>query len=190
MAGDSFLLPPFLQGLILRDVFLLNILSIAFELMEYTLACQLPNFGECWWDHVSDTRLLLPSHWSPAFPASFPGCGLGMRLWPYPLIAHTPHTKVLFPRQQGGGGAWKQGYTCVIGGRVESKPIKHNTLAHTLHTQHTHSGYLIFCYVTALGSGWGWRRVSIWKWRHTTGRDSGRYPHLSEQLLLASPWAV
>ena len=56
--GDSLLLPPFLQALILRDVFLLNVLSIAFELMEYTLECQLPNFGECWWDHVSGTHLL------------------------------------------------------------------------------------------------------------------------------------
>ena len=57
-AGDSLLLHLFLQALILRDVFLLNILSIAFELMEYTLECQLPNFGECWWDHVSGTHLL------------------------------------------------------------------------------------------------------------------------------------
>ena len=132
-AGDSLPLPLFLQGLILRDVFLLNILSIAFELMEYTLACQLPNFGECWWDHVSDTRLLLTLPWSPA---SFPGCGLGMRLWSFlPLIAHTSHTKVLFPRQQGEGGAWKQGYTCVIVGKVESKPIKQHTCTHTTHTQ-------------------------------------------------------
>ena len=26
--------------------------SVGFELLEYTLECQLPNFGECWWDHV------------------------------------------------------------------------------------------------------------------------------------------
>ena len=31
--------------------------SIGFELMEYTLECQLPNFGECWWDHVSDLTI-------------------------------------------------------------------------------------------------------------------------------------
>ena len=41
------------QGLILRDVFLLTIISIGFELLEYTLEPHLPNFGECWWDHVS-----------------------------------------------------------------------------------------------------------------------------------------
>ena len=46
-------LTPSLQTLIVRDVFLLLILSAGFELMEYTLECQLPNFGECWWDHVS-----------------------------------------------------------------------------------------------------------------------------------------
>uniref|UniRef100_A0A1X7V5L5 Phosphatidylserine synthase n=1 Tax=Amphimedon queenslandica TaxID=400682 RepID=A0A1X7V5L5_AMPQE len=41
----------FAKALIVRDVWLLNIVSIAFELLEYTLECQLPNFGECWWDH-------------------------------------------------------------------------------------------------------------------------------------------
>ena len=40
------------QAVILRDVWITNILSVAFELMEYTLEPQLPNFGECWWDHV------------------------------------------------------------------------------------------------------------------------------------------
>ena len=25
--------------------------------MEYTLEPQLPNFGECWWDHVSEYQL-------------------------------------------------------------------------------------------------------------------------------------
>lgn len=41
----------FVKALILRDYWLLTILSAWFELMEYTLECQLPNFGECWWDH-------------------------------------------------------------------------------------------------------------------------------------------
>jgi phosphatidylserine synthase 2 len=39
------------KALILRDVFLLSIISVGFELLEYSLSCQLPNFGECWWDH-------------------------------------------------------------------------------------------------------------------------------------------
>ena len=44
-----------MKGLILRDFYVLTGLSVGFELLEYTLECQLPNFGECWWDHVSET---------------------------------------------------------------------------------------------------------------------------------------
>ncbi|KER23880.1 hypothetical protein T265_08342 [Opisthorchis viverrini] len=40
-----------LKTLIVRDYWLCNVLSFAFELMEYTLEHQLPNFSECWWDH-------------------------------------------------------------------------------------------------------------------------------------------
>ena len=39
------------KALILRDFWILNILSFLFEIMEYLLEHQLPNFGECWWDH-------------------------------------------------------------------------------------------------------------------------------------------
>ena len=39
------------KAIILRDYWFCWILSILFELMEYTLAHQLPNFAECWWDH-------------------------------------------------------------------------------------------------------------------------------------------
>ena len=45
------------QALIVRDVWLASVVSVGFELMEYTLECQLPNFGECWWDHVSASFL-------------------------------------------------------------------------------------------------------------------------------------
>ncbi|KAI3378688.1 hypothetical protein SNEBB_005613 [Seison nebaliae] len=41
-----------LKTLILRDYWLCWVLSIMFEVMEYTLEHQLPNFSECWWDHV------------------------------------------------------------------------------------------------------------------------------------------
>lgn len=41
------------KTLILRDYWLCNVMSIGFELLEYTLQHQLPNFSECWWDHVS-----------------------------------------------------------------------------------------------------------------------------------------
>ncbi|GJJ15789.1 hypothetical protein Clacol_010067 [Clathrus columnatus] len=39
------------KALILRDYWFCWILSIAFELAEYSLQHQLPNFAECWWDH-------------------------------------------------------------------------------------------------------------------------------------------
>ncbi|KAF8581555.1 PSS-domain-containing protein [Ramaria rubella] len=39
------------KALILRDYWFCWILSIAFELAEYSLSHQLPNFNECWWDH-------------------------------------------------------------------------------------------------------------------------------------------
>ncbi|OCB83859.1 phosphatidylserine synthase 2 [Sanghuangporus baumii] len=41
------------KALILRDYWFCWILSIAFELAEYSLQHQLPNFAECWWDHFS-----------------------------------------------------------------------------------------------------------------------------------------
>lgn len=40
-----------LKTLILRDVWLCWVISVLFEVMEYTLEHQLPNFSECWWDH-------------------------------------------------------------------------------------------------------------------------------------------
>ena len=42
-----------LQTLILRDWWLCMVISVMFEVLEYTLEHQLPNFSECWWDHVS-----------------------------------------------------------------------------------------------------------------------------------------
>jgi len=42
-----------LQTLILRDWWLCMVISVMFEVVEYTLEHQLPNFSECWWDHVS-----------------------------------------------------------------------------------------------------------------------------------------
>uniref|UniRef100_F6Q6W6 Phosphatidylserine synthase n=2 Tax=Ciona intestinalis TaxID=7719 RepID=F6Q6W6_CIOIN len=41
----------FFRTLAIRDVWLTNILSFTFELLEYTFEHQLPNFSECWWDH-------------------------------------------------------------------------------------------------------------------------------------------
>jgi phosphatidylserine synthase 2 len=40
------------KALILRDYWFCWILSIMFEVMEYSLEHQLANFAECWWDHV------------------------------------------------------------------------------------------------------------------------------------------
>ncbi|OAD76739.1 hypothetical protein PHYBLDRAFT_131689 [Phycomyces blakesleeanus NRRL 1555(-)] len=39
------------KALILRDVWCCWILSVTFELLEYSLEHQLNNFAECWWDH-------------------------------------------------------------------------------------------------------------------------------------------
>lgn len=39
------------KALILRDHWLCWIVSVMFEVMEYSLQHQLPNFAECWWDH-------------------------------------------------------------------------------------------------------------------------------------------
>ena len=43
----------FAKALVLRDYWFCWILSIMFEVMEYSLQHQLNNFAECWWDHVS-----------------------------------------------------------------------------------------------------------------------------------------
>lgn len=40
-----------LKTLILRDWWLCMVVSVMFEVIEYTLEHQLPNFSECWWDH-------------------------------------------------------------------------------------------------------------------------------------------
>lgn len=40
------------KAIVLRDYWFCWILSVMFEIMEYSLQHQLPNFAECWWDHV------------------------------------------------------------------------------------------------------------------------------------------
>ncbi|ORZ36429.1 phosphatidyl serine synthase-domain-containing protein [Catenaria anguillulae PL171] len=39
------------KSIILRDYWFCWILSVMFEVCEYSLQHQLPNFAECWWDH-------------------------------------------------------------------------------------------------------------------------------------------
>lgn len=39
------------KAVILRDHWFCWILSVGFEVMEYSLQHHLPNFAECWWDH-------------------------------------------------------------------------------------------------------------------------------------------
>lgn len=41
------------KAVVLRDYWFCWILSVMFEVMEYSLQHQLNNFAECWWDHVS-----------------------------------------------------------------------------------------------------------------------------------------
>ena len=40
------------KAIIIRDYWLGWVLSVMFEVLEYSLQHQLPNFAECWWDHV------------------------------------------------------------------------------------------------------------------------------------------
>lgn len=47
---DQCRLPP--QTLMIRDWWMCMIISVMFEFLEYSLEHQLPNFSECWWDHV------------------------------------------------------------------------------------------------------------------------------------------
>jgi phosphatidylserine synthase 2 len=42
----------FAKTLIFRDVYMTSFLSVLFEIYEYSLQHILPNFAECWWDHV------------------------------------------------------------------------------------------------------------------------------------------
>lgn len=36
----------------IRDWWTCTVVSVMFEFLEYSLEHQLPNFSECWWDHV------------------------------------------------------------------------------------------------------------------------------------------
>lgn len=40
-----------IKTLVLRDYWMTFLLSVLFEILEYSLQHQLPNFSECWWDH-------------------------------------------------------------------------------------------------------------------------------------------
>jgi phosphatidylserine synthase 2 len=39
------------KAIMFRDYWICWILSVMFEVLEYSLQHQLPNFAECWWDH-------------------------------------------------------------------------------------------------------------------------------------------
>ena len=39
------------KAILFRDYWICWVLSIMFEVLEYSLQHQLPNFAECWWDH-------------------------------------------------------------------------------------------------------------------------------------------
>lgn len=45
----------------IRDWWACTIVSVMFECLEYSLEHQLPNFSECWWDHVGAG--MHPSAW-------------------------------------------------------------------------------------------------------------------------------
>lgn len=53
---DEFMIAHFLgwfgKAFLFRDWYLCWVMSILFEFLEISLEHMLPNFGECWWDHV------------------------------------------------------------------------------------------------------------------------------------------
>jgi len=74
-----------LKTLILRDWWLCTVISIMFEILEYTLEHQLPNFSECWWDHVRtlNTITLSRSTLLHLFTVDYGRTGL-QRTWHFP----------------------------------------------------------------------------------------------------------
>lgn len=48
------------QTLMIRDWWMCMIISVMFEFLEYSLEHQLPNFSECWWDHVRTKHTSAP----------------------------------------------------------------------------------------------------------------------------------
>lgn len=48
------------------------IISVMFEFLEYSLEHQLPNFSECWWDHVRTAQIMMHL---PTWKFSFAGTG-------------------------------------------------------------------------------------------------------------------
>lgn len=58
---DEFILAHFigwwLKAMMFRDVYFCWATSILFEVLEVTFAHWLPNFKECWWDHVSTLNI-------------------------------------------------------------------------------------------------------------------------------------
>ncbi|SBT36838.1 phosphatidylserine synthase, putative [Plasmodium ovale wallikeri] len=62
----------FVKTLAIRDFFILNINSVMFELIELKFQHLLPNFYECWWDHLYDWTISLknkPNKKNIIFPA-------------------------------------------------------------------------------------------------------------------------
>jgi hypothetical protein len=52
-----------LQALIIRHTLICHTISILFEFLEYSLTFHLPNFHECWWDHVSHEKRIAIRRW-------------------------------------------------------------------------------------------------------------------------------
>jgi len=77
---DEFILAHFLgwwgKMLLIRDVYLATTLSILFEILEVTFQHMLPNFKECWWDHIildiviCNTGGILMGYWTYRFFAA------------------------------------------------------------------------------------------------------------------------
>lgn len=67
------------KTLMFRDWWLCTIISIMFEVLEYTLEHQLPNFSECWWDHWIMDALLCN------------GLGIYLGMWTLKYLSMKPY---------------------------------------------------------------------------------------------------
>ena len=104
----------YVKALLFRDTWLCWLLSVAFELAEYALEHQLPNFAECWWDHwlldvaICNALGIWAGMWTCRYLQMKTYCWRGIRELPSlgakvrrTLAQFTPHSWKAFEWQAG-----------------------------------------------------------------------------------------
>lgn len=119
----------YVKALILRDQWLCWITSVMFEVLEYSLQHQLPNFAECWWDHwVLDVLL-----------CNWIGIALGMATCRY-LAMKTYQWRDIRHIESVSGKAW----------RTVTQFTPYNWMSFDWAATRTLRGYLVVILVTSL----------------------------------------